>query len=81
MSLLEENGADFTTVEYLKTPLNKDEILSLSKKLGLLILFNEPHLISKLVVYFLNTGTESGVSAELFKIISAAFSAIISVVA
>ena len=35
MSLLEENGADFTTVEYLKTPLNKDEILSLSKKLGL----------------------------------------------
>ena len=36
MSLLEENGVEFTTVEYLKTPLNKDEILSLSKKLGLL---------------------------------------------
>jgi len=35
VSLLEENGADFTTVEYLKAPLNKDEILSLSKKLGL----------------------------------------------
>ena len=35
MSLLEENGADFTTVEYLKAPLNKDGILSLSKKLGL----------------------------------------------
>ena len=34
MSLLEENGVEFTTVEYLKTPLNKDEILSLSKKLG-----------------------------------------------
>ena len=35
MSLLEENGVEFTRVEYLKTPLNKDEILSLSKKLGL----------------------------------------------
>ena len=35
MSLLEENGVEFTTVEYLKTPLNRDEILSLSKKLGL----------------------------------------------
>jgi len=35
VSLLEENGVEFTTVEYLKTPLNKDEILSLSKKLGL----------------------------------------------
>ena len=35
MSLLEESGVEFTTVEYLKTPLNRDEILSLSKKLGL----------------------------------------------
>ena len=35
MSLLEENGVEFTTVEYLKTPLNKDEILSLSNKLGM----------------------------------------------
>lgn len=35
MSLLKENNVKFTKVEYLKTPLNKDEILSLSKKLGL----------------------------------------------
>ena len=35
MSLLEQSGVEFTKVEYLKTPLNKDEILSLSKKLGL----------------------------------------------
>ena len=35
MSLLEESGVEFTKVEYLKTPLNRDEILSLSKKLGL----------------------------------------------
>ena len=35
MSLLEESAVEFTKVEYLKTPLNKDEILSLSKKLGL----------------------------------------------
>jgi len=35
VSLLEENGVEFTKIEYLKTPLNKDEILSLSKKLGL----------------------------------------------
>ena len=32
---MEENGVEFTTVEYLKTPLNKDEILSLSNKLGM----------------------------------------------
>ena len=32
---MEESGVEFTTVEYLKTPLNRDEILSLSKKLGL----------------------------------------------
>ena len=35
MSLLEENGVEFTKIEYLKTPLNKDEILSLSNKLGM----------------------------------------------
>jgi arsenate reductase len=35
VSLLEESGVEFTKVEYLKTPLNRDEILSLSKKLGL----------------------------------------------
>ena len=35
MSLLEESAVEFTKVEYLKTPLNRDEILSLSKKLGL----------------------------------------------
>ena len=33
--LLEENSIEFTTVEYLKTPLNKEEILSLSKKLDI----------------------------------------------
>ena len=32
---MEESGVEFTKVEYLKTPLNRDEILSLSKKLGL----------------------------------------------
>ena len=35
MSLLEESGVEFTKVEYLKNPLNKDEILSLSNKLGM----------------------------------------------
>ena len=35
MSLLKEHNVDFTIVEYLKTPLNRDEILSLSKKLDL----------------------------------------------
>ncbi len=36
MSLLEESGVEFTKVEYLKNPLNKDEILSLSNKLGMI---------------------------------------------
>ena len=35
MSLLEQNGVEFTKVEYLKHPLNRDEILSLSNKLGM----------------------------------------------
>lgn len=35
MSLLKEHSVGFTIVEYLKTPLNRDEILSLSKKLDL----------------------------------------------
>ena len=35
MSLLKENAVKFTTVEYLKSPLNKVEILSLSEKLGI----------------------------------------------
>ena len=35
MSLLEESGVEFTKVEYLKNPLNRDEILSLSNKLGI----------------------------------------------
>ena len=35
MSLLKENAVKFTTVEYLKSPLNKIEILSLSEKLGI----------------------------------------------
>ena len=35
VSLLEENGVEFTKVEYLKAPLSKHEILSLSKKLGI----------------------------------------------
>ena len=35
MSLLEESGVEFTIVEYLKNPLNRDEILSLSNKLGM----------------------------------------------
>ena len=35
MSLLEQNGVEFTKVEYLKNPLNRDEILSLSNKLGM----------------------------------------------
>ena len=35
MSLLEESGVEFTIVEYLKNPLNRDEILSLSSKLGM----------------------------------------------
>ena len=35
MSLLKESGVEFTIVEYLKNPLNRDEILSLSNKLGM----------------------------------------------
>ena len=35
MSLLKESGVEFTKVEYLKNPLNRDEILSLSNKLGM----------------------------------------------
>ena len=35
MSLLKESGVEFTKVEYLKYPLNRDEILSLSNKLGI----------------------------------------------
>ena len=35
MSLLKESGVEFTKVEYLKNPLNRDEILSLSNKLGI----------------------------------------------
>ena len=34
MSLLNERKIKFTIIEYLKTPLSKTEILSLSKKLG-----------------------------------------------
>ena len=34
MSLLEQNNINFTIVEYLKTPLTKEEILSLAQKLG-----------------------------------------------
>ena len=35
MSLLKESGVEFTKVEYLKNPLNRNEILSLSNKLGM----------------------------------------------
>ena len=35
MSLLKESGVEFTIVEYLKNPLNRNEILSLSNKLGM----------------------------------------------
>jgi len=35
VSLLEQNGVEFTKVEYLKNPLSRDEILSLSNKLGI----------------------------------------------
>ena len=35
VSLLEESGIEFTKVEYLKNPLNRNEILSLSNKLGM----------------------------------------------
>jgi len=35
VSLLKESGVEFTTVEYLKNPLNRNEILSLSSKLGM----------------------------------------------
>ena len=35
MSLLKEENIDLKIIEYLKTPLNKKEILSISKKLNL----------------------------------------------
>ncbi len=35
VQLLEQNGVEFTKVEYLKNPLNRNEILSLSNKLGM----------------------------------------------
>ena len=35
VSLLKESGIEFTKVEYLKNPLNRNEILSLSNKLGM----------------------------------------------
>ena len=35
MSLLEQSGVEFTKVEYLTNPLNRNEILSLSNKLGM----------------------------------------------
>ena len=35
VSLLKESGVEFTKVEYLKNPLSRDEILSLSNKLGM----------------------------------------------
>ena len=35
MLLLEQNGVEFTKVEYLKNPLSRNEILSLSTKLGM----------------------------------------------
>ena len=34
MLLLEQNNINFTIVEYLKTPLTKEEILLLAQKLG-----------------------------------------------
>ena len=34
VSLLKDKNIDFTIVEYLKTPLTEDEVMSLSKKLG-----------------------------------------------
>ena len=35
MSLLKESGVEFTIVEYLRNPLNRNEILSLSSKLDM----------------------------------------------
>ena len=35
MSLLEQNKVDFTVIEYLKNPITKEDVLSLSLKLGL----------------------------------------------
>ena len=35
MSLLNENKINYTLVEYLKNPLDVDDVLLLSKKLGL----------------------------------------------
>ena len=34
IQLLRDNNIDFTIIEYLKTPLSKAEIISLSEKLG-----------------------------------------------
>ena len=34
MSLLEQNNINFTIVEYLKTPLTKEDVLLLAQKLG-----------------------------------------------
>lgn len=35
MLLLKEKGIEFSTVEYLKNPLTKEEVIGLGKKLGL----------------------------------------------
>ena len=35
LALLEEKGIQFTIIEYLKNPLNADQIKTLSRKLGL----------------------------------------------
>ena len=34
MSLLNEHNVDYILVEYLKTPLTKEQVLTLAKKLG-----------------------------------------------
>ena len=34
MSLLEQNNINFTIIEYLKTPLTKEDVLLLAQKLG-----------------------------------------------
>lgn len=50
-SILESKGIDFDTVEYLKTPLNPEEIKALLKKLGLqaeeLVRKKEPLFLEK----------------------------------
>ena len=35
LALLEENDVDLTTIEYLKNPLNADQIKSVAEKLGI----------------------------------------------